>query len=127
MRNLNNSNVCNIISTAALSRKSCYKECLNELNTVKAGEYYKTALDLTFDELFKHQINTMIGEINHYFIFKNSDQISVEEIEELENALIDKSPFDVSVKGVLKYLVGYCCRKEFIKLLHQYARLYAVS
>ena len=128
MLNLNHSNINNILSSIIINSKiNCYKNCVDEINKVGAGVFCNTALSLTFDGLFKHQINTMISELNLYFIFKGSDKISIKEIEDLENAYIEKCDFEISVEGILKYVVDYCCRKEFINVIHQYSKLYMVS
>lgn len=98
------------------SKELCYKMCKDT--------YLKSALNLAFDNLYRRQINEMMGEFNHFFIIKGV--ATIEEIELLQQTCIDAYKPEFTVKGILEYTVNIACRKAFVEALQNYAILDAV-
>lgn len=114
---INHSQINNILCSLKLfNKKTCYKECMDMLNNTIKNEFVKSVMDLTFDDLYERQINEMTDEFDHYFI--NINHSRIEEIELMQKSLINNYNIEVSIIGILKYVVNIVCRNQLINYLH---------
>lgn len=115
---LNHSNIkIMLYGMKSRSKKLCYEIYNNQLSKSQGGEYIKTALDITFDNLFNNQIQNMMGEFNHYYIIQNG-KVTIDKMKDLENTLIELYEPKCSVRGILEYIVNIACRQVFIDMLN---------
>ena len=120
------SNISELYAIKDHSKKICYEIYDSNLKSEEGSEYIKTAIDLTFDKLYDHQINEIIGELSLYLIY-NGGSATVQEIIDLQQYSIDNYKPEYSIKGILEYIINTACRQAYIELLHIRTPLYATT